>query len=116
MCEGRATSLQNLTPIGQRCRLPSAWWMAKRSQNRSTMPYTNLWRQSSTRYLMDLVGPDSCLAMHNDDPKLPTRTLFKSLFPAEFTQAILHVKVQHTVLHLCLAHWKAETVINQIFL
>ena len=65
--------------------------------------------------LMDLVGPDR-LAIHDDDPKLPTRTLFKSLFPAEFTQAILHLEARHTVLRLCSAHWKAETVINQMFL
>jgi hypothetical protein len=45
---------------------------------------------------MDLVGPDPHLAMDNDHPKLPTRTIFKSLFPAEFTQAILQLRAHTT--------------------
>jgi hypothetical protein len=66
--------------------------------------------------LMECVGSDPRLAMHADDPKLPTKTLIKSLFPAEFNQAILWLKVQWTILRLCSAHWKAETMIGQVFL
>jgi hypothetical protein len=66
--------------------------------------------------LVDLVGLDPHLARHADDPKLPTKTLVKSLFPTEFTQAILQLEVLRTVLHLCSGHWKAKIMINQAFL
>jgi hypothetical protein len=80
--------------------------------------YNAIYKSAETIYnsLVALVGPDSRLAMDDDDPKLPTRTIFKSLYPGEFTQAYLQLEVWHPCLHLCSAHWKAETILNQMFL
>jgi hypothetical protein len=43
--------------------------------------YNTIHKSAETIYnnLMDLIGLDPRLAMDNDDPKLPTRTVFKSL-------------------------------------
>ena len=65
--------------------------------------------------LMNFANSDPRLAMDKDS-KLPTKTNLKSLFPAEFSQAVLQLEAKHTDLRLCSAHWKAEAIISQIFL
>ena len=45
-----------------------------------------------------------------------TKSVFKSLFHAEYRQAILNLEAQESALRLCARHWKAEVMLSQAFL
>ncbi|KAF8262989.1 hypothetical protein EI94DRAFT_1704351 [Lactarius quietus] len=48
--------------------------------------------------------------------KLITTTFLRKWFLAEYDQATLELEAQQTILHLCSAHWKADTLIRQMLL
>ncbi|KAI9445340.1 hypothetical protein H4582DRAFT_2053391 [Lactarius indigo] len=65
--------------------------------------------------LTNLISSDSCMAVRIDDPKSQTKSFVKHLFKAEYDQAILELEAEQRLLRLCYAHWKADTMIGQVF-
>ncbi|KAI9431860.1 hypothetical protein H4582DRAFT_2084322 [Lactarius indigo] len=66
--------------------------------------------------LIDFIKSDPRSALHTGGSKSWTKTLVKKFFAAEYDQAILDLEAEQKILCLCSAHWKADTVITQVFL
>ena len=63
------------------------------------------------QFLEHVNGPDA--PMHPGRVRTLTATVAKSLFHAQFRQAILNLEAEEPLLRLCARHWKAETLISQ---
>ncbi|KAF8258737.1 hypothetical protein EI94DRAFT_1707720 [Lactarius quietus] len=64
--------------------------------------------------LITTVDSNPRTAVHGSLPR--TKTFLRKWFLAEYDQAILELEAQQTILHLCSAHWKADTLIRQMLL
>ncbi|KAH8979593.1 hypothetical protein EDB86DRAFT_3088674 [Lactarius hatsudake] len=84
----------------------------------STQEYSNIRRSAAMliQRLIDLLVSDPSTAMHANDPKWRTKSFIRNAFKTEYNQAILELKAEHKLLHLCDVHWKADTLIGLIFL
>jgi len=66
--------------------------------------------------LINLVDSDPRVAVRAGGSKSLTKSFVKNLFKAEYRQAVLDLEAEQKLLRLCSAHWKADTLIGQVFL
>ncbi|KAF8258125.1 hypothetical protein EI94DRAFT_1708291 [Lactarius quietus] len=85
--------------------------------NISNQEYVNIRRAADiicTRLLNQInTDPNSALLLTN---KSQTKLTLKKTFGVEYHQAILNLEAEQKILHLCLAHWKADAVIGHALL
>lgn len=91
--------------------------IAIRRENGTSIPphhFTNMriFSDLVVRRLIERFGPDS----RARGVKSLTKSIFKSLFHAEYRQAILELEADEPLLRLCARHWKAEVMLSQAFL
>ena len=56
------------------------------------------------------------LAPNGDNLKRQMKAAIKTLYNAEYKQAMLDLEAEHKVLCLCSFHWKADHMLGQTFL
>jgi len=63
--------------------------------------------------ISQLIIADPCT---DSSTRAQTKTFIKDHFKEAFNKAILKLEAEHKLLHLCLAHWKADKVLGQGFM
>ncbi|KAI9447547.1 hypothetical protein H4582DRAFT_2051286 [Lactarius indigo] len=66
--------------------------------------------------LINFVQSDAWSAARSGGPNTRTKTFIKKHFTAEYYRAVLDLEAEQKLLCLCSAHWKADTLITQVFL